>query len=471
MLEGRGKWQRQPTQPVEWDDKNPLAEGLVSLVVLIQGRWIECGPYGSCAPLARAGTNTVTYKAPAPYLGGGSRSDALQMATQSTAVGEGYYFDYGRNIIATSVEAVTAFALGYCDEVNTSAKYLAAWGNSSAYAFTMRYGDGAAGNARRFDFLQSGTDSFRGMAANTAGIVDFMSGSKTIAGSAPVAYINGVVSSGSSANGTGILSSPINRVAIGNSSSLAIAGTSGGCCLAGAYDRELTAEEHVELAKNPWQLIRPRSARIYSFPSPNAAPTISSTNNSNTLIDEASFVITGTALTSATAVTFKQTNRPDYDATAFITANDATTVTLSNLDVQDMSMAYGAATVAVTTAAGTSADFAITIAPQAGHTHITLASTDAGVEWLDLTSADGDLRVSATTTALGGTFAFVGATGAYTITYAGDAPSNDSIYWAEFDDSTDQWYESIVSINSSGAGIIVNNIVSNIVKSIVNTGY
>lgn len=183
-----------------------------------------------------------------------------------------------------------------------------------------------------------------------------------------------------------------------------------------------------------------------------SAPTISSTSDSNKLIDESSFVITGTNLASATAVTFKQTNRPDYNATAFITANDATTVTLTGLDVQDMSMAYGAATVSVTTAGGTSADFAITIDKKASHTYITLSGLDAGVEWLGLTSADGDQRVSATTTAKGGTFAFVGVDGNYTITYPGTAPTNDSIYWGEFDDSADQWYESNVTINPAAGG-------------------
>jgi hypothetical protein len=182
------------------------------------------------------------------------------------------------------------------------------------------------------------------------------------------------------------------------------------------------------------------------------APTISSTSDTNTLIDESVFVITGTNLTSATAVTFKQTNRPDYNATAFITGNDATTVTLTGLDVQDMSMAYGAATVEITTAGGTSAPFAITIDKKASHTYITLSGLDAGVEWLGLTSANGDQRVSATTTAKGGTFAFVGVDGNYTITYPGTAPTNDSIYWGEFDDSDDQWYESNVTINPAASG-------------------
>jgi len=183
------------------------------------------------------------------------------------------------------------------------------------------------------------------------------------------------------------------------------------------------------------------------------APTISSTNNANTLIDEASFVITGTNVASATAVTFKQAGRPDYNATAFITANDSTTVTLTGLDVQDMSMAYGAATVSVTTAGGTSADFAITIQEQAAHQVITLSGHTTGDGWaLGEASANGDQLVAPDTTALGGTFAFVGTDGSYTITYPGDAPTNDSADWAWFDDSADQWYESNIDINPAATG-------------------
>lgn len=197
---------------------------------------------------------------------------------------------------------------------------------------------------------------------------------------------------------------------------------------------------------------RPRLARVGLGPAAGAAPTISSTSDTNTLIDESAFVITGTNLTSATAVTFKQTNRPDYNATAFITANDATTATLTGLDVQDMSMAYGAATVSVTTAGGTSADFAITINKQATHQYITLSGHTPGDGWaLGEATANSDQLVAGTTTTLGGTFAFVGTDGSYTITYAGDAPTNDSIYWAWFDDSDDQWYESTVSINPAAA--------------------
>jgi hypothetical protein len=454
MLDGRSKWHRQPTQPVEWDERNPLCERLVSLAVLIQGEWMEVGPHGSCAPFARTGANLAnTYKATPTRLALGRRGDAFQMATQGTGAVEGYYFDYGFNIIGTAVEAVTAFRLGYCDTTSAAAKPIVSWGDTSSYAFRMTNGDAGGNTGRFFQFLQTGTDSYRGFGVQTDGVTDFISAGKTIgSATAPNGYINGVLGSGISANGTGALTSAVSRLVIGTNNSLGATGSPTGCAIAGAYDRELTAEEHLALWENPWQLIRPRTARIYSFPSGGTTPTISSTSDSNKLIDESVFVITGTNLTSATAVTFKQTDRPNYDATAFITANDSTTVTLTGLDVQDMSMAYGAATVSVTTAGGTSADFSITIDKQAGHTYITLSGLDTGVEWLGLTSADGDQRVSATTTALGGTFAFVGVDGNYTITYPGTAPTNDSIYWAEFDDLADQWYESNVTINPAASG-------------------
>jgi hypothetical protein len=455
MLDGRGKWHRQPTQPVEWDDKNPLCERLVSLAVLIQGEWMEVGPHGSCAPFARTGANLAnTYKATPTRNALGRRGDAFQMATQGTGAVEGYYFDYGFNIIGTAVEAITCFRLSYCDTTNTTGKPVVSWGDTSAYAFRLSNGDGAGNTGRFIQFLQTGTDSYRAFGNQTDGVVDFISAGKVIgSGTAPNGYVNGVLGAGINANGTGALSSNVSRIVIGTNNAIGANGSPTGCAIAGAYDRELTAEEHAALWENPWQLLRPRTARIYSFPSGGTAPTISSTNNANTLIDEATFTITGTNLASATAVTFKQATRPDYNATAFISANDATTVTLTGLDVQDMSMAYGAATVSVTTAGGTSADFAITIAEQATHQYITLSGHTPGDGWaLGEASADGDQLVAALTTTLGGTFAFVGTTGAYTITYGGTAPTNDSIYWAWFDDSADQWYESTVAINPASAG-------------------
>jgi hypothetical protein len=184
-----------------------------------------------------------------------------------------------------------------------------------------------------------------------------------------------------------------------------------------------------------------------------SAPTISSTSDTNTLIDQSTFVITGTNLAAATAVTIKQTNRPNYNATANISGNTAASITLTGLDVQAMGIAYGTAagvgtTVSVTTANGQSADFGIDVDPQAAHQYITLAGHTPGAGWaLEVASANGDQLVAPVTTAKGGTFAFVGATGAYTITYPGAAPVNDSAYWAWFDDSADVWSTRTVRIN------------------------
>lgn len=219
--------------------------------------------------------------------------------------------------------------------------------------------------------------------------------------------------------------------------------------------RELTAEgtPQFDQARAPLK----RRPKLWVVPrqiSALAAPTISSTSDANKLIDESTFVITGTNTGTTTAVTFKQTGRPDYNATAFISANDATTVTLTGLDVQDMSMAYGAATVEITTAGGTSAPFAITIQEKAAHQYITLSGHTPGDGWaLGEATANGDQLVAPDTTTLGGTFAFVGTDGSYTITYGGTAPTDDTAYWAWFDDSADQWYESVITINPGAGGM------------------
>lgn len=179
-----------------------------------------------------------------------------------------------------------------------------------------------------------------------------------------------------------------------------------------------------------------------------AAPTVTGVSDSDTLIDESLLTITGTALASATAVTIKQTGRPDFAALSFVTSNSSTEIQLTGLDVQDMGMAYGAATIEVTTSGGTSAAFPITIAEQASHQYITLAghTSGSGIALGDA-SANGDQYVVPFTTTLGGTIAFVGVDGTYTITYPGSAPSNDTFYRAWFDDSADQWYEGTVTVN------------------------
>lgn len=178
-----------------------------------------------------------------------------------------------------------------------------------------------------------------------------------------------------------------------------------------------------------------------------SGPTISSVTDTNKLIDEQALTITGTNLSGTSAVTVKQTGRANFDASSYITGTSATTVTLSGIDVQAMGMAYGAATISVTNGGVESADFSITIDKKTGQQYITLSGSVSGQGWaLGEASADGDQLVAPTTTTQGGTFAFDGATGDYTISYGGSVPASDSAYWAWFDDSADQWYESTVQI-------------------------
>ncbi len=178
------------------------------------------------------------------------------------------------------------------------------------------------------------------------------------------------------------------------------------------------------------------------------APTISSTSDTNTLIDEASFVITGTNLTSATAVTFEQNTRSDYNATAFITANTATTITLTGLNVQAMGMAYGAARVNVTTAGGTTADFDITISPASGVQYVTLAGHTTGTGYAtDLASANGD-QLTAPTTIAGSTITLY-ADG--NIAFTPDVPNGTSFTRQWFNDSDDTWASDTFQINGGAS--------------------
>lgn len=218
---------------------------------------------------------------------------------------------------------------------------------------------------------------------------------------------------------------------------------------------------HRPLAK-PWT---PRSLiSLFGL----SAPVITGTSDTDTLIDESTFTISGTDLGSATSVLFSQSGRPDYEAVSLITDNQSTSIELTGLDVQDMGMAYGAATVSVTNANGTSASFPITIAKQASHLSVVLSGHTPSEGWALggdydgatlVPTADGDILVAGTTTTKGGTFAFVGTTGAYTITYPGDAPTNDTLYRARFDDSADQWYEGTVTINPSGSLVPISRII------------
>lgn len=438
---------RQPTTPSRVDPSNYFGARVVSAVCMINGQLREIGPYGSGRPFTKAGAGLTTQ-----YRGGVGpiTTPGGYQAAAYNSTSDVYTYDYVREIVPSTQPELSLLVLAYADVTTTTDKNPITWGGG-ARTCGVSFGDGGTAETRVIFLHPAAGGSYHRVGSWNAGQVYAIGGSKVLGSATPPTMVrDGIVQTGGATiNAVTDWQSAVTNVRVGLRHGASVNGE-GGLILGVLFNKAWTVEEHAELQRNPWQLVAPLKAVLYSFPSA-STPTISSTNNSNTLVDESSFVITGTNLTSATAVTFEQDDRPDFDATAFITANDATSITLTGLDVQDMSMAYGAARVNVTTAGGTSADFAITIAPQATHTHITLASTDAGVEWLGLASADGDQRVAATTTTLGGTFAFVGTDGNYTITYPGDAPTDDSIYMAEFDDSADQWYESTVDINPSSS--------------------
>ena len=174
------------------------------------------------------------------------------------------------------------------------------------------------------------------------------------------------------------------------------------------------------------------------------APTISSTSDTNTLVDESALTITGTNLTSTTAVTFKQTDRPDFDATAYIDTNGATSLVLDPIDIQVMGYAYGAATVEVTTAGGTTAPFAITISPASGTSYVTLAGHTTGTGYAtDLASDNGDQLTYPSTVA--GSTVSVDADG--NISFTPDVPDGTTFTREWFDASADTWATDTVQID------------------------
>lgn len=174
------------------------------------------------------------------------------------------------------------------------------------------------------------------------------------------------------------------------------------------------------------------------------SPTITSTSDSDTLIDESTFTVNGTNLGSASSVLFSQTGRPDYEAVSLITDNQSASIELTGLDVQDMGMAYGAATVSVTTAGGTSAAFPITISPAAGIQYVTLAGHVSGDGWAaGLASADGDQLTAPETVA--SSTVVLDPDG--NISFTPELASSTLVARQWYDDSTDTWYEDEVQID------------------------
>lgn len=189
---------------------------------------------------------------------------------------------------------------------------------------------------------------------------------------------------------------------------------------------------------------RPRMQRAGLGPAVGATPTISSTSDTNTLIDESALTINGANLAAATAVTFKQTDRPDFNATAYIATNGAASIVLSAIDIQIMGYAYGAATVEVTTAGGTSSPFAITISPASGTSYVTLAGHTTGTGYAtDLASANGDQLTYPTTVA--GSTVSVDADG--TIAFTPAVPDGTTFTREWFDASSDAWTTDTVQID------------------------
>lgn len=186
---------------------------------------------------------------------------------------------------------------------------------------------------------------------------------------------------------------------------------------------------------------------------PASGPTISSVTDSNKLIDEQALTITGTNFGGLSAVTLRQTGRPDFDATSYVSTSDATTIELGAIDVQDTQIAYGSAELVVTASAGTSSAFAITVAKKASQKYITLSGHTAGTGWaFGLSSANSDQLGADNVTAKGGTFSFVGTDGAYTIDYPDpqNVPAGDTITRLWYDDSADLWAEDVVRVTPGG---------------------
>lgn len=262
-LAQRNHWHEPPTRPMRWNEPNPLAHGLVSLLYYLNGTWFEAGPYGG-AGLVVSSNGTVG-QAYAPLEQGiGPKGRAALYATQGATAGDGFRVTYP-GPLASVTDPLTVFAMAYGPATGV-AKVAVGYYNSGVTTFVagVRFGDGSS-NLTNTSFQHAGSVSSSRVnsALYSANVPYFVSGAKVPnSATAPFGAQNGVTMTGTGTNQNANWIAVIQEAFIGRS----VAGTlNGGVVMGGMYNRALTIEEQIELYRNPWQLVRPRRGNLFSF--------------------------------------------------------------------------------------------------------------------------------------------------------------------------------------------------------------
>ena len=262
-----------PNQPTEWNEANPLAAGLVSLLYFAHGQWHESGPFGGQVQCTRIGTTGVDYRKRDQSTG---PADAITYGTNGATGGDGYRFVYN-GPIASTTDPLTIFSLDYTTVSSIIEKGAASYISTGAGSVIARTAWGTTGGQIErgvlFQHAGSVVSTARTGVTYTIDTPGFLSASKSPQTAvAPLAYASGVLA-GTTTNQNAAWIAAIQEIYVGrNLGGSAANQLNGGVAVFGLFNRMLTDAEHLELYRDPWQLLKPtRSAKVFDFAAAAAA--------------------------------------------------------------------------------------------------------------------------------------------------------------------------------------------------------
>ena len=257
-----------PNQPTRWNEANPLAQGLVSLLYFANGQWHESGPYGGQVQCTRFGTVGSDYRVRDQRTG---PADAIMYGTSGATANDGYRFIYP-GPITTTTTPLTICSMGYTSTATAASKFDCAYSDSGSVNMIARtqWGDNSIPTQdRTAGFLHAGSlNSFARTnvvySVDTPGFVSCSKSPQTA--TAPRGFASGVLM-GTTQNQNAAWIAAITDVWIGRRpSGLAGAELNGGVAIFGLFTRMFEDAEHAELYRNPWQLLTPtRGAKVFDF--------------------------------------------------------------------------------------------------------------------------------------------------------------------------------------------------------------
>lgn len=268
----RSKWWAPPTRPMKWNEANPLADSLVSLLYVVKGEWFEAGPYGGNILTTRVSGTSLAYQVNDQTHG--KYRDAIQYATIGSTAGDGFRFIYPR-VLTTTSDNLTIFSMGYTGTSAVGPLCEALYANTGGATFVARtaWGDGTTAlRMVQFQHAASLLSSCRSPGAYSTNTPSFVSGTKSPStATAPRGYASGALMS-TTTNQNAAWINTIQEVWIGRGAAGGAGNQlNGGCMVFGLFTRLFTDAEQLELYDNPWQLIRPSKARVYAFGKPAAS--------------------------------------------------------------------------------------------------------------------------------------------------------------------------------------------------------